>query len=838
MINVSADFKTAMKASTKQIRAYAVDQEVSPTQINEDDDLKFLKIKSGTSLLHTVMRSAEIRHFNNYDWLNKYINLGIGVVKADDSTEYIDFGSFKVVSKRNKKESELTTLKLYDKMHESLQRWDLDPIYDMTYPATIKELLEAICTRFSWTLNTDNIYANTNLVTNGDLENWSAYGDADNWTESVGGSGSVNQEFTEYKEGDYAMRIDIDGSNSNTYAWQTINVDPLKEYVFNIWVKVEDGGHAAITLKDSDSYYIQASDFGWNSSYTEAIIVDSTTWVKKEVRFTTRAGVSTVQVSLKRSTSSPSSNKSLYFDSINLFDPEGFTMSDDVFTGAITVYREALEMIAEVAGGILYFNYNDELTLKRVDHTTSLETIDKNMLESLTVEKEWGGVNSLVLSRTPQEDNITKTDGTLSTSDDFIELKVENNLIVDNDRESFIEPIYHELHGLTLTPFEARTNGLGYFEIGDRITVQDAAAVDYETIVLGMEIRVAGGMKEYLYAETPDKSNTRYEYAGHIGQAIRNTEIKVDKQDGEITIITQDLNDSVAQINLTTDAITSSVNQALAQGDANADDIVDVISDVTTLQQTATDLQIAIDSVGGTNLLKNSVGLKNGITEWQELDDDGDPLDSDNDATIDQSSDVEINSESGSAIKLEEQFIFQTFPTIAGEKYTFYCRYKSTLTATVEITGQSNLTMAAAAGWTVFKTQFTASSDTTTLKITNVSAGSGATVRLTDSIVKLGDINGWVQAPNEVYGANFRFDKDGFEITSLTDAFKSVLDNSKLAVYDTNLDRLVMLVSKDEGKVTKLTAQDEFVLQRYENPSASMRLIPTSTGAMLVINDS
>jgi hypothetical protein len=141
--------------------------------------------------------------------------------------------------------------------------------------------------------------------------------------------------------------------------------------------------------------------------------------------------------------------------------------------------------------------------------------------------------------------------------------------------------------------------------------------------------------------------------------------------------------------------------------------------------------------------------------------------------------------------------------------------------------------------WAVFKYQFDATSASTTIRLTNVTAGAGAYCIIGDLVCKLGTTNGWEQAPNEVYGRNFKFDDDGLTITSLEDYFKAVLDNVKLGIYDTSggTDKIMALFSKDEGLITKLVAQDELVVQRYQNSEKSTRFIPTSTGCMITVND-
>lgn len=679
MITVTNDFKTEANKPSKQWHAYITDQTMYPDEITDVDDLKSVKITAESSLLRTVMRQLDAQFFGSHDYLDEYISVGMGLQLPDNSTEYIDYGSFKVTSQEFDKAIDGVRIKGYDKMYEALQAYDLDPIYEIPAPFTLLELLEAICTRLEWTLS----------------------------------------------------------SGSTTFP-----------------------------------------------------------------------------------------NYDISFES-------------DPVSGIGYTFRQVLDKIAEAAGSIIYFDVNDELVVKQIAHDTPLADLDADILQTLKVENKWGEVNSVVLSRMPQEDNILEKDQTSIDTNGLTEIKIENNELVDEDRETYVQPIFDELFGLEYYPFKATTNGLGYIQIGDRLTVTDPTEVSREVVVFTVILDLTGGMKETLEAKSPDKSSTNYNTAGILGMKIKNTEIIVNKQTGEITIITSNLNEAVAQINLSIDTITSSVNSAINQGDVNADAIADLQENLAELTLTAEALEVAVSGIGGTNLLKNSVGLKGSIAEWQVLDSNGNPVDADNNGTIDQSTDVINNSESGSAIRLDEQFIQQTFATIQGETYTIYFRYKSNDTCKLSVTGLTDITLPAAADWTVYKQQFLGSASTTTVKFDNTAEGASAYIILTDTIVKLGDASGWMQAPNEVYGANFRFDKDGFLLTDPTSKFKAILTNESLTVYDTSSgsDRIVMQVSKDLGKITKLTAQDQFVVQRYENSASSMRMIPVEGGVFLVIND-
>jgi hypothetical protein len=393
------------------------------------------------------------------------------------------------------------------------------------------------------------------------------------------------------------------------------------------------------------------------------------------------------------------------------------------------------------------------------------------------------------------------------------------------------------MRGLDFYPFKAETVGLGYYQIGDRLTLKDPASNAFECIIFGIVINLSGGFQESLSAKLPAISSTNYDFAGIIGKAIKDTQIIVDKQAGTIAILTSDVNGNIASINVTLDAITTAVNQAIAASDINADDIASIQSLMTTLTQTADALSLSVSGQGGSNLLKNSVGLKGDIKDWQVYDTSNVLVDATNSGTIDQSTDIINNTESGSAIIIAEQNILQTVPTIAGKLYTIYFRYKNSGTLNLNITGApGTINPPDSADWAVFKYQFTATTNSTTLKLSN---GSGATATISDIVEKLGDINGWIQAPNEVYGKNYRFDKEGFLLTDPNSTFKALLTNTSLTVYDTSSgsDKIVMQVSKDAGKITSLIAQDELVVQRYENSSKALRLKPTDRGAMLVIND-
>lgn len=552
------------------------------------------------------------------------------------------------------------------------------------------------------------------------------------------------------------------------------------------------------------------------------------------------------------------------------------SIAAELFTESKLTFRQVLDQIAEATGCTLLINSEDVLVVKQILTTGSSDTITYNELFSSTFKQEYTEINSVVASRMPQEDNIAQQDGGSISANGLNEIKIINNYIIDSDRVTYLDPIFDSLLDLSYFPFEANTVGLGWFEIGDRISVADNENNLTECIVWSIDLTVSGGIQEKLSAGIPDKTSTNYKYAGVVGQTIKNVQIIVDHQQGEIDILNGEMANTLAlprqsappddpnindlyldtddniiyiwdganwqptsispatldgyytkeetdsQIAITASSITSTVEDLTTTVNEQGNTIATISDDVTTLEQTATDLTLAVSGVGGVNLLLNSVGLKGTLDEWGG-------------GTVTQTSDVTNNSESHSGITVANESIMQTVSTISGNTYTLYLKFYRTGDCTVSITGLADQDFTGSEGeWTVFKQAFVAQ-ESTTITFT---VGAGDSCILTDITLKIGDCNAWSPAPNEVYGSNYRFDKDGFSITSQTSPFKSVLDNEKLAVYDTSSgNKEIMVVSKDDAKLTNAVVQDRLQVQRYDNSANAMQIIPTTTGAILVIND-
>ena len=151
-------------------------------------------------------------------------------------------------------------------------------------------------------------------------------------------------------------------------------------------------------------------------------------------------------------------------------------------------YRDILGEIAGATATIAVFNgktlsFRDS---KKKPDEDEIWTYDN--LKTLKYKPKYGPVNSLVLARTPQEDNVAVTDNTSVANNGRTEVKLANNEILDDDRRKLITPIFDSIKDFSHHPFEAETTGFGWYKPGDLVLTQASGKV--------MNGQVKGNLKQ------------------------------------------------------------------------------------------------------------------------------------------------------------------------------------------------------------------------------------------------------------------------------------------------------------------------------------------------------
>lgn len=212
------------------------------------------------------------------------------------------------------------------------------------------------------------------------------------------------------------------------------------------------------------------------------------------------------------------------------FVNSGVVIENEKYDSSYT-FRDVLSEIAQVAGGMIGF-VGDELDV--IYPKDSGETIDSTNLKKLTIGDGYGPVNSVVLARTPQEDNIYRQDAASIEANGLAEIRIENNQIMDSHREDFIDGILGAVFGLQFTTYELESFGIGYLNLGDLFTIQTPGGVSYTALMLCDDLKITQGLDETSHLEAPATTETDYTAASTTDKLLNQTILKVNKQNSTI----------------------------------------------------------------------------------------------------------------------------------------------------------------------------------------------------------------------------------------------------------------------------------------------------------------
>ena len=215
-----------------------------------------------------------------------------------------------------------------------------------------------------------------------------------------------------------------------------------------------------------------------------------------------------------------------------------FRNSDVLIDGekydSMDTFRDVLDDIAEASGSMIGFVGNKLCVIYPTDNG---EVIDEENLKSLKLGKKYGPINSVVLSRTPQEDNIYSQDSDSISTHGITEIRIENNQIIDSHREDFIDGICEAIFGLSFTLYELDSFGIGYLSLGELFTLQTLNGEEHKALMLCDDLQITQGVSETSRLEAPEVTETDYKAASETDKAINKTILRVDKQAQEITAL-------------------------------------------------------------------------------------------------------------------------------------------------------------------------------------------------------------------------------------------------------------------------------------------------------------
>lgn len=457
--------------------------------------------------------------------------------------------------------------------------------------------------------------------------------------------------------------------------------------------------------------------------------------------------------------------------STNLLTIEDHGMID----GNLIRIESSITLPAPLTANTNYYVYtNDELDTFALAPTYEDAVAGTNLIDLATA-----GSGEIVLPALPTR-----------------EIQIINNEIVDDEREILLPPLYNVLAGLDWTDVKATTVGLPWHEIGDVIQFTQGATT-VKAFISEVHLVLAGGVQEQLVSTVPELAAINYAAAGGITRTIYNTEIKVDKQNQEITSVVS-----------RQDTLEGQVNEQYSEINQDVDDVL-----------------ITIQRAGGGNILYNSVGFaKESFRDVDNMSYDKllywtypDPYDIDVNGTATSYSSSDSQSAggiSGQVIEMTgDMMISQRVTVAAGVPLVFALRAKNTIgTGSVTITLENDtdtftleIDDLATYDWQEFnistddKPYFISTEPTL---LVTIQATDAQKFLFTDLRLMYGAaVQGWVQANGEILSANVQFTTDGVRV------FDSVHDTETRMTFNEfstrrKTDNEILFEADDQGVIT------------------------------------
>lgn len=226
------------------------------------------------------------------------------------------------------------------------------------------------------------------------------------------------------------------------------------------------------------------------------------------------------------------------------------------FDGTETL-RQALTALAEALGAIIFFDYNNNLTIKRYSRDYTVDIFTPNDYF------EWETKDSILISEvasiTELGDNVAATTGNKNgvtaylRDNPFLELR-EDVATILAEIARLIKP-----HRAITFDMSARGNYL--IELGDYFSIMSKEGGTTSTYLLNDSIKYSGGLSQKLFINYTETAQVNTNPVT-LGESLKQTYAKVDKANRQIELLVSDSNmvsSKLTALEMTTEGIAAKV---------------------------------------------------------------------------------------------------------------------------------------------------------------------------------------------------------------------------------------------------------------------------------------
>ena len=269
--------------------------------------------------------------------------------------------------------------------------------------------------------------------------------------------------------------------------------------------------------------------------------------------------------------------------------------------------RELLDDIAEATQSIYYINHENKLVFRRISKTQINLTITKEDYISLN-----SGENrrlQTICHATELGDNISASTSLIGSTQ-----YIRDNMFWVNDGNiRILVDAALALYGdLTINQFDCIWRGDYRLEIGDRIgLVNKDDSISY-SYVFNDKLTYNGSFKMESKWQYKDNDNESASNPTSIGDALKKTYAKVDKANKQIEMVvskSEEMENTLSQIQLDTEGITATVANQKIQTDKKLAEITSSVNTKMSANDVIVEIQNQIKENGSPNAITTSTGF-------------------------------------------------------------------------------------------------------------------------------------------------------------------------------------------------------------------------------------
>lgn len=233
-----------------------------------------------------------------------------------------------------------------------------------------------------------------------------------------------------------------------------------------------------------------------------------------------------------------------------------------------TTRRDVLKAIAQMAFNWARVDEDNDIVMDFEKKDEIAETLTADNYYNFKKQDMYGPINVIILRNSQVEgENITIRD------EESIAQYGETELVISDNPFAYTQAKRAELieagrilFGLTYIPMSMDMIGYMYLNCKDKIKATNLNNETFETYLLNHTIEYAGTISDSMEAPASTKTETKYQFTPPMIEALKHTELLVDKANQRIDAVIKnisDTNEKMVEIEATLDGVTSTVKSAV-----------------------------------------------------------------------------------------------------------------------------------------------------------------------------------------------------------------------------------------------------------------------------------